>query len=56
LEINNNYFTICFAKKKSFIVGRSKNADICDKNDKTISKINSELWFDGGIFLIIKSV
>ena len=36
-----NYFIMCFKTKKSYTFGRSKEADICDMNDKCISKFNS---------------
>ena len=36
-----NYFVLCFKTKQSYTVGRSSKADICDINDKCISKLNS---------------
>jgi hypothetical protein len=36
-----NYMILSFAKKKELTIGRSSTADICDKADPFVSRINS---------------
>jgi hypothetical protein len=45
---------LSFAEKKKYKIGRSKEADICDKADPLISRINSLISEVDGTFFVIK--
>ena len=34
------FFIMCFGNKNKFLIGRSSQANLCEKNDKFISKIH----------------
>jgi len=46
---------LSFAEKKKYKIGRSKEADICDKADPLISRINSLISEVDGKSLLIKA-
>jgi hypothetical protein len=47
---------LSFAEKKKYKIGRSKDADICDKADPLISRINSLISEVDGKYFMIKGV
>lgn len=48
-----SYIVLSFASKKEFKIGRSQNADICDRADPFISRINSLIKYEGGTDLLM---
>jgi hypothetical protein len=52
-EKEHNYFILTFNQKEAYTFGRSTKADICDKNDRCISKVNSKIFYKGSTSLLI---